>query len=145
MRFEDARTLVADCERLYAMVADIERYPDFLPGWEDARVLARTEEAMEVVQTVRAGPMPVRFRTHALTRPPRGLDIQGSDGPFRRLHIAWRFRPAEDGCRIELRVEVEARLGPLAHLIERLFRHQARELLDHFERRAHRLGLIRSD
>ncbi len=145
MRFEDARTFRSDCERLYAMVADIERYPDFLPGWEDARILVRTGEVMEVVQTVRAGPMPVRFRTRARTRPSRALDIQGSDGPFRRLHITWRFRPAEEGCRIELRIEVEVRLGPLAHLIERLFRHQARELLDRFEHRARRLGIIVAD
>ena len=135
MRFVDERTLPAGCERVHAMLADIERYPEFLPGWEEARILARTHDRLQVIQTVRAGPVPLRFHTEARLTP-QHLRIRGCDGPFRRLTIDWwlEARGAE-GCRVRLEVELDVRAGPLARLLEGRFRQQARGLLAHFARR----------
>ncbi|HHO68225.1 MAG TPA: hypothetical protein ENK12_04245, partial [Gammaproteobacteria bacterium] len=52
----ETATLSFDCRQLFELVADIERYPDFLPGWRSARVLAREGGRLHVEQVVQAGP-----------------------------------------------------------------------------------------
>jgi ribosome-associated toxin RatA of RatAB toxin-antitoxin module len=39
-----------DCQRMFDLVADIERYPDFVPGWRSAVVRRRTKSTMDVHQ-----------------------------------------------------------------------------------------------
>lgn len=141
MHMQASRHVAVPCDRAFAVLADIERYPEFLPGWEAARILERRDDRLEVEQTVRAGPVPVRFRTSARLYPPHRLHIEGIEGPFHRLHIDWTLAPDPGkGCRIRLEVDVAVRFGPLSVLVERGFRHQARTLLDHFERRLEALA-----
>ncbi len=94
-RIRERRVLPFDRGDLFDLVANVEEYPLFLPGWRAARILRRTGDFMVVEQNVGFRGLHWRFRTKARVRRPESLEITSDDFPFRRLEIAWRFRPVD--------------------------------------------------
>lgn len=122
---------------VFDLVADIERYPEFVPGWREARVLSDQGERREVEQAVGAGPVVLRFRTEALLERPERIDIQGSGGPLKRLHQVWRFEEHPEGVtRVELWTDYTLRGGPAAAAAGPFFRQRTKEVVAAFRRRA---------
>lgn len=109
-----------DAEQLFAVAADVESYPRFIPWCSYAQIRYRDGNHLEVDNQFGAGPIQARFRSSAEMAPPHQLDITASDGPFRRFHLGWRFEPLGDGgCR----VVVEYRMAfhsPLLHAMARM-------------------------
>lgn len=134
-RHSVSRLLPYRCEQLFALVLDIERYPEFVPGYHRARILRREAEALEVEQDTGIGPAGFRFRSRAEFVAPQRIVIHACDGPFRRLEVAWRFEPQEGGCRVTAETLYE--LPPLlAPLLQGGLALLAPRLLDAFARRA---------
>ena len=107
-------------EQLFAVAADVESYPRFLPWCRLTRIHKRDGNLLEVDNVFGAGPMQIRFRSHATLNPPHGLDISARDGPFRHFHLGWRFAPlATGGCRVEAEYRMELR-SPLLQSLARL-------------------------
>ncbi len=134
-----SRLLPFSCERLFFLVLDIERYPEFVPGYQRARVLRRDTDTLDVEQSIGVGPATATFRSRAVFAPLQRIAIHTDDGPFRRLAVEWRFTPQESGCRIEISVGYALR-GPLAPLLTRWLEWSAPHLLDVFTRRAAQLS-----
>jgi len=93
---------------VYALVNDVEQYPEFLPWCSRADVLSTS--ATEVVARI---DIAVRGRRETLvTRnrltPPNAIDLEMQQGPFRRLNGRWVFTPLGDaGCRVDLEISFE--------------------------------------
>lgn len=83
--------------RLYVVAADVEAYPDFLPGCIAARVAARRPDRLLVDNVFGLGPLRVKFRTQAFPEPPTRLRVTSEDGPWRRFDLEWRFADRPDG------------------------------------------------
>ena len=100
-------------ETLYALVEDIESYPEFLPWCAGARVRERTPQ--RTVATLSVGVKGVRhsFTTENANTPGRTIDMRLLAGPFKRFAGAWRFTP-----------------------LEPLFKHIADSMVEAFARRA---------
>ena len=101
-----ARTLPYSCEQLFDVAADVESYPDYLPGWVRARILERCGNRVRVEQQLGLKPLTLPFVTTAVFDRPQNISIHSDDGPFRFLQIDWSFEPAEPGLctvRLELR------------------------------------------
>jgi coenzyme Q-binding protein COQ10 len=62
------------CEQVFALAADIERYPEFLSGWISARIMQRETTICHVDQEVRFGPIRLLFRSTAVLDRPRRID-----------------------------------------------------------------------
>jgi coenzyme Q-binding protein COQ10 len=140
MEFSDHAELPWSCRRLFDLVADIERYPEFLPHWREVRILESGGDRLYVQQRLDAGPVPVRFHTRVAFEPQRRIRIVTEDGPLRGMEIEWRFEPdGEDRCRVGLRVHREPVRGPLRGPLEALLSRNSRELLPLFRRRARNL------
>lgn len=123
--------------KVFDLVADIERYPEFVPGWREARILHDQGERRQVEQAVGTGPVVLRFRTEALLERPERIDIQGGGGPLQRLHQVWRFEErAEAVTRVELWTDYSLRGGPAAAAAGPFFRQRTREVVAAFRHRA---------
>ena len=97
--------------RVFALINDIERYPEFLPWCTHARVLSRTPA--EIVATHRRAPgSAARANSPPATRSCRtaACSMHLVSGPFRALEGDWRLTPIEaHGCRVEFAVRFEFR------------------------------------
>ena len=136
----EKRVLPHKPEQLYALVADIERYPEFLPWCLAARI--RKREGQVVVADLVIGFKMIRERfTSRVTLDPEGrrIDVTYTDGPFSYLNNHWRFEPAESEpghCEIDFYVDFEFRSRILRKLMEPLFNEAVRRMVAAFEGRA---------
>ncbi|SDH27875.1 type II toxin-antitoxin system RatA family toxin [Roseospirillum parvum] len=129
------------CETVFDLVADVERYPEFVPHWRAARVVARHGDgSYETLQAVSFGPVSQKFHTLTTVERPRRLTIKALKGPFRAFFIDWRFSPmgAESGggCRVALRFEVDMKAGPMQRLVDHAIGQMSHQMIEAFRRRA---------
>ena len=93
---------------MYRIVADIERYPEFLPWVAALRVLSRDETELIAEMAVGYGPFRERYTSRVSLDPvSRSIDVVEIKGPFRRLENHWRFTPEDGGCRIDFSIAFE--------------------------------------
>lgn len=137
----EKRELPYRAEQLFDLVADIERYPEFLPWCAAARI--RSREADLVVADLVIGFKMIRERFTSrvkLDRPNRRIDVAYTEGPFRYLNNHWVFEPLQDGwCRIDFYVDFEFRSLMLQKIIGVLFNEAVRRMVHAFESRARKL------
>lgn len=132
----DGRYIAAPCGRVYDLVADVERYPEFLPLWRSAEIYARDGGTYCTLQEIGLGPIRERFRTRTVLSPPDRIDVTSDDKLFRAFHICWQFAPVRGGCRATIWLTWEMRSRPLQKAIDLLLPGVARTMVDSFETRA---------
>jgi ribosome-associated toxin RatA of RatAB toxin-antitoxin module len=124
-------------EQMFALVQDIERYPEFVPWVARATVLSRS--ATEVVgrlEMERAG-LRETFTTRNLLEPPQRMDLQLLEGPFKTLEGRWSFEPiGARGTRIALVMRFEFANPITSMLLSRTFEKSCNQLVDAFVARA---------
>jgi coenzyme Q-binding protein COQ10 len=124
-------------EQVFEMVADVERYPEFLPSWHVARVISRNSDGYDTEQTVGMGLLARHFRTHTTLDWPRRIKVTSHDQLFRRFDIVWEFQPGCDGgCRIDFTLEFSLGSPVLAPAFDMLMIPTASSMVSAFERRA---------
>jgi ribosome-associated toxin RatA of RatAB toxin-antitoxin module len=134
VREVDRRALVPySAEQMYALVDDIPSYPRFLPWCRAAAVLSRSDKEAVATLQVHKGALHARFTTRNRLQPPGSIGLALVSGPFRSLEREWRFEPIGDqGSRVRLRLKF-AFANPLnAWLLEPVFEHTSRSLVDAF-------------
>ncbi|MFZ1908882.1 MAG: type II toxin-antitoxin system RatA family toxin [Burkholderiales bacterium] len=125
---------------VYALVDDIESYPEFLPWCRDAKVLQRGPKRTVATLTVGVRGVRQSFTTENANRPGEAIDLRLVEGPFRSFSAAWRFTPlGEYAARIEFSMEYEFSNKVLAKVLEPLFDRIADTMVTAFSRRADRL------
>lgn len=101
--------------KAYGVVADIERYPEFLPGCEEVVVLSADSDRVTAQVQVSGAGQRVTFVTENKLECGR-IEVALREGPFRKLEGLWQFTPIGDlGCRVEIEViyELESMLSVL--------------------------------
>jgi coenzyme Q-binding protein COQ10 len=128
-------------EQLFDLVADIERYPEFLPWCVGARVRSREEDLVVADLIIGFKMVRERFTSRVkLDRPSLRVDVAYTEGPFRYLNNHWHFEPLGDGrCRIDFYVDFEFRSAILQRIIGALFNEAVRRMVQAFENRARKL------
>ena len=122
---------------MFDMVADIERYPEFLPGWREVRILERQDDHLEVAQVLQTGPAVFRFHSTAHLQSCSAIGISSSDGPFDDMRIDWRFsEQGEDRCRVTVEMVLSMRPGLRNQALKLVLETGSGQLLPQFERRA---------
>ena len=76
---------------MYALVADVERYPAFLPWCAEATVHYRRGREVQASLQVARGPIRKSFTTLNRMISRQSIEIQLVDGPFKHLHGRWDF------------------------------------------------------
>ena len=133
----EQRVLAYTPDQLYGLVADVERYPEFLPWCLAARIRKREEAWLVADLVIGFRMIRERFTSHvALDQDHRKIDVVYAEGPFKHLENHWRFDPHETGCQIDFYVDFEFRSKLLQSLIEGLFHEAVKRMVGAFETRA---------
>jgi ribosome-associated toxin RatA of RatAB toxin-antitoxin module len=123
--------------RMFALINDIERYPEFVPWCTRARIEARTEREIVATLGVRRGPLRAEFTTRNELDPPTRIALRLVRGPFRELEGRWLLTPiGTTGSRIELQLRFAFSSTLAGALFEPVFEHTAASLVDAFVVRA---------
>src|SRR5688500_6733544 len=138
MREVKRSALIAESPaRMYALINDIERYPEFVPWCTAARVDARKDSEVVATLTIKRGPLRAEFTTRNLLEPDARVLMQFVSGPFRVLEGLWTLTPlGELGCRVELEMRFEFANRIAGALFVPLFDDTASSLVDAFVKRA---------
>jgi coenzyme Q-binding protein COQ10 len=131
---------------MFDLVADVDKYPEFVPLCSALKVRSRTpkEEGVEVLvadMTVAYKMVRETFTSRVtLDRPKLAILVEYLNGPFSRLQNRWTFRPAgEAACDIEFFIDYEFRSRVLAMLMGAMFDTAFRKFAAAFERRADKI------
>jgi coenzyme Q-binding protein COQ10 len=127
---------------MFDLVADVEKYPQFLPLCEGLRVKRRAQsgEGVEVLladMTVGYKAITETFTSRVtLDRPRLKIVVEYVDGPFRHLENRWNFREDSVGCLVEFFISYEFRSRTLGLLMGAMFEKAFRRFAEAFEERA---------
>src|SRR5260221_8940938 len=136
----ERRVLPYTPEQLFTLVADIERYPEFLPWCLAAKIRRREGATIHADLMIGFRMVRERFTSKVELAPPRQITVTYAEGPFKYLNNHWTFEPAgEGGCQIDFFVDFEFRNRVLQKLIEVLFQEAVRRMVSAFEGRARAL------
>ena len=141
-QFETRRPVPHTPDQMFDLVADVERYPQFLPLCEGLTVRRRTprEGGGEVLLAdMSVGYKAIRETfTSRVTLDPANLKIlvEYVDGPFRYLENRWTFKPHEAGCEVGFFISYEFASRMLGLLMGAMFDKAFRKFAEAFEKRA---------
>lgn len=147
-RHSENRILPYSARQIYDLVADVARYPEFLPWTAAARIRSRAplqgrSEGAEVMLADLVISFKVfreRFGSRVTLLPAENrIETEYLDGPFRYLHSHWQITDAEGGCNVVFHVDFEFRNRVLQSVIGVVFDEAMRRVVGAFERRAHEL------
>ncbi len=124
-------------EQLFDLVADVERYPDFLPWCSACRVTSREENVFYADLVIGYKMIRESFRSRVTALKPDHIHVQYLSGPMKHLSNHWRFIKEPDGsCTIDFFVEFEFKNILLQKLIQLFFDEAVKKMVGAFEGRA---------
>jgi len=127
-------------DQLFNLVADVERYPEFLPWCLAARIRERGPNLVIADLLIGYKMVRERFTSRVVLSPPGHIDVSYTEGPFRYLNNHWLFEPQPDGsCVLDFYVDFEFRSRMLQKIIELLFNEAVKRMVAAFEARAQKL------
>jgi len=145
-RHQETRQLPYSADQMYDLVADVGRYPEFLPWNSAARIRSRTlddqgREVMEADLIISFKVFREKFGSRVILDPAnRQIDTQYIDGPFKFMRSTWKFRDLEGGgCEVDFFVEFEFKNAILQGVIGMVFNEAMQRIVRAFEKRAHDL------
>ncbi len=143
-QFETTRTVRHSPEKMFALVADVEKYPEFLPLCEALTVRSRKEREGRtiLVADMTVGYKAIRetFTSQVLLKPDENvIDVKYLDGPFKYLTNTWRFEPAPQGCKVIFFIDYEFKSRILSAVMGAMFDRAFRMFSDAFEKRADKI------
>jgi coenzyme Q-binding protein COQ10 len=123
-------------DQLFDLVADVDKYPQFLPWCVGARVRSSTETELVADLTIGFGPFRESFTSRVELDRPRQVRVRYENGPFRYLKNQWTFTPDPKGCRVDFFVDFEFRSRLLQAAIGVVFNEAVRLMVNAFLKRA---------
>lgn len=142
--FETTRRVAFTAEQMFAVVADVERYPEFVPLCErlvvKQREVGSTHSTLTATMSVGYRAIRETFTSRVTLRPERKeIDVVKIDGPFARLSNRWRFRDVPGGCEVFFHIDYAFASRMLAVLMGAVFDKAVRKYTEAFEARAREL------
>ncbi|WP_144641415.1 type II toxin-antitoxin system RatA family toxin [Bordetella genomosp. 13] len=123
--------------QMFDLVADVEKYPEFMPWCGGAEVQSRDEHGMQASITISLAGLKQRFTTRNTHDYPNRINLELVDGPFSRLVGNWQFQSlAEDACKVLFTLEYAFSSRALEMVVGPVFNRIATSFIDSFTKRA---------
>lgn len=146
----EKRVLAHTPRQLFDLVADVDRYPEFLPWCVSARVTKREGNVLHADLVIGFKMFREKFTSRVTLTPPnrnasgvqRGgrIDVTYLEGPFRHLNNHWVFEPVgRDSCLIDFFIDFEFHSRLLQKAMGALFNEAVRVMVSAFEKRARKV------
>ena len=123
-------------EQIFDLVADVEKYPQFLPWCVAARVRSRSETELIAGLTIGFGPFRESFTSRITPHRPDRIDVRYEKGPFKYLNNHWKFLPHPRGTEVDFFVDFEFHSRILQAAIGLVFNEAVRRMVGAFHKRA---------
>ena len=137
MKIERSALVTQSAMDMFALVADVPAYPQFLSWCTHSEVHEQNAESQKASLTVLVAGIRQQFTTINTLYPGKRVELSLLEGPFRNLRGEWSFAQlGVDGCKISLHMDFEMTTGPMSILFGTGFGKVANRLLDDFCRRA---------
>mgnify|MGYP003438956569 FL=1 len=143
-KFETTRRVQHSPRDMFALVADVESYPEFLPLCEALKVNSRRarEDKTLLIADMTVGYKAIRetFTSQVMLDPEAlRIEVQYLNGPFRYLNNVWTFLPADGGSDIGFYIDYEFKSRMLGILMGSMFDVAFRKFSQAFEERADKI------
>lgn len=139
-RHFEKRVLPYSCEQVYALVADVEHYPDFLPWCLEATVFRNQQEDMRAILSVGYKAFRETFTSIVHLNPPYSITVEYGGGPLKQLSTQWDFKPlAENSCEVSFFLSFEFKSFLFGAMMDLFFDKAFRSMVSAFEARAKQL------
>ena len=132
----ETRVLPYTPEQMFDLVADVRRYPEFLPWVAALRVRSDTDTETLADMVVGFKGLRETFTSRVAKLRPERIDVDYVDGPLKRLRNEWRFRPDPAGCAVDFSVDFAFRNRVFEKLAGAVFDGALRRMIGAFEARA---------
>jgi coenzyme Q-binding protein COQ10 len=127
-------------EQMYNLIADIERYPEFLPWCIAARIRERKDNLVEADLVIGYKIFKESFTSKVHLHPITRIDVNYEQGPFRYLNNHWKFKDLGNGsCELDFYVDFAFKNHFFQSAIEMFFNEAVRIMIGSFEKRAAQL------
>lgn len=134
---QETRLLPYSAEQMFDLVADIERYPEFIPWCAEARILSRDKKAVLVDMFVGTKLFHEKFTTEAVLERPKAITVHYRSGPLSHLSNAWTFKAkTKKSCEISFHVDFDFRAPFLRAAMNIFFDKALKKMVAAFEARA---------
>lgn len=128
-----------DKSQMFDLVADFERYPDFLPFCQRAVAKYLPDNQIQGTLFINKGPFKKSFTTHNTLIKPDKIIIELVDGPFKKLQGEWRFDEIDNQCKVTLDLSFDMSAGLFNKALSGVFEVIAKAMVDAFCKEADRL------
>lgn len=136
----EVHALPYSAEQMFDLVADVGRYPEFLPWVVATRVRSDSETEMVADMLVGFKAIREKFTSRVHKDRPHSITVHYVDGPLRDLDNRWHFRPLDEGsCEVDFAVDFTFRNRMFEALAGQYFDAAFRRMVAAFEARAHEL------
>lgn len=127
-------------EQLFDLVADVAKYPEFLPWCIASRITKTEGDIFYADLVIGYKMMREKFGSRVTTLKPDHIHVEYLDGPMQHLSNHWRFiREADGTCTIDFYVDFEFKNKIFQNLIEVFFNEAVKRMVQAFEDRANDL------
>jgi ribosome-associated toxin RatA of RatAB toxin-antitoxin module len=124
-------------ERMFDLVNDVRRYPEFLQGCTATEVVNESDDVIEARLTLSKVGFEQSFTTRNTLSRPSKMEIQLVEGPFSRFTGTWYFQPLSDSaCKVSVELEFEMASRIAGAAMGALFKQVAGMMVDAFVKRA---------
>ena len=137
----ETRTLPYSAQQMYDLVADVARYPEFLPWTAAARIKSLEDRGdhsvMDADLVISFKVFRERFTSRVVLWPDtKKINTEYLDGPFKKMVSNWVFEDTDTGCNVHFDVDFEFKNIVLQRLIGTVFNHAMQRIIRAFEDRA---------
>jgi coenzyme Q-binding protein COQ10 len=132
----ETRHLPYTPDQMFALVADIARYPEFLPWVQATRILKTEGDVVTADMIVGFKMVRERFTSRVTLTPATKVHVDYISGPLKYLKNDWIFRLAPNGCDIDFSVDFEFKNKMFERLAGMFFHEAFRRMVSAFETRA---------
>lgn len=139
-KHSETRRLPYTPEQMFDLVADVRRYPEFLPWVSAMRVRKDTPEETLADMIVGFKGLRETFTSKVTKQQPETIRVEYIEGPLKYLNNDWRFRPdGEGGCLVDFSVDFAFKNRMFEMLAGQVFGVALRRMIGAFEERAAKL------
>ncbi|MDQ0251027.1 type II toxin-antitoxin system RatA family toxin [Sphingomonas sp. Sphisp140] len=139
-KHSETRPLPYTPEQMFDLVADVARYPEFLPWVSAIRVRSNSDTQMVADMIVGFKGLRETFTSRVEKARPGSLHIEYVEGPLKHLSNDWKFRPdGQGGCLVDFSVDFAFKNRVFEMLAGQMFDRALRKMINAFEERAARL------
>lgn len=133
----EKRILPFKAKQIFDLVADVEKYPDFLPWVISAKIISREDN--KFIADLEIGYKIIRtsYRSEVILTPHQTIDINYVDGPFRYLNNHWHFKElGETLMEVDFFIDFDFQSSYLQILLQSTFTEVVKRMIQAFEKRA---------